>query len=124
PFYVVAWSQHDTSTRAIWIGARGAQAWDQRTAPAPYTARSGSSIATGTHTLAPAAGFDVTVHGASAAPYTLVEVQRLDGTMVWEGEADDASLREGFIPGRYLVTAWAGGLVAPPVEVALRSGDL
>ena len=123
-FHVVAWAQHDADALATWIGSGGAQAWDKRTVPAPYTARSGSSIATGTHTLAPAAGFDVTVHGASAAPYTLVEVQRLDGRMVWEGDADDASLREGFIPGRYLVTAWAGGRVAPPVEVALRSGDL
>ncbi|GHG46894.1 hypothetical protein GCM10011331_07240 [Flavimobilis marinus] len=123
-FYVVAWSQHDTSTRAIWIGSGGAQAWDQRTAPAPYKARSGSSIATGTHTLAPAAGFDVTVHGGPAAAYASVEVQRLDGERVWEGDKDETSLREGFIPGRYLVMARSDGRVAAPVEVALRSGDL
>lgn len=112
------------NTPNVWIGSRGAQAWDQRTAPAPYTARAGSDIATGTHTLNPAAGFAVTVDRDLPASSVRVDVLRLDGKNIWEGTLADADLREGFLPGRYRVTAWTDDLVAAPVEVALRSGDL
>lgn len=112
------------NTPNVWIGSRGAQAWDQRTAPAPYTARGGSDIASGTHALRPAAGFAVTVDRELPATSVWVDVARLDGKVVWEGTLADTDLREGFLPGRYLVTASTDDLVAAPVEIAVRSGDL
>ncbi len=112
------------NTPNVWIGSRGAQAWDLRTAPTPYTARASTTIASGTHPLRPGAGFAVTVDRSLPASSVRVDVLRLDGKNIWEGTLADADLREGFLPGRYLVTAWTDDLAAAPVEVAVSSGDV